>query len=73
MNEYKMYDLIKRAQKKDNCALESIIEKMTPKIKKMLLEIPIQDRDDVEQQVKIKIIEAILKYPIESIPSIWSI
>jgi|GEM_PF-955478 len=63
--------LIKRAQEKDITAMEKIIQKYTPKIQKSLGQTANQDKNDLRQEVNLKIIEAIYKYDLETVPGFW--
>ena len=63
--------LIKKAQENDTKAVESIIFRFNPKIQKSLLQTDFQNRNDLKQEVSIKMIEAIYKYDINSIPGFW--
>lgn len=51
-------------------AMEALIL-MDPKIKKSLLNTSYQDRADLEQEIKLKLLEAVINNRIESPPSIW--
>ena len=63
--------LLKKAKNNDKKAMEEIIIKFTPKIRKSLYQTSLQERNDLRQEVNLKIIEAVHKYDIESIPGFW--
>lgn len=71
MNEAKLYELIISAQAGDSRAIELIIKKMTPKIRKSLYSIDLRNREDLEQEIKLKLIEAIYNYEVKAIPGFW--
>lgn len=54
-----MYELLEQAKEKDKDALLEIIIKFQPKIKKSLHQTSPQDREDLEQELIVKIIEVI--------------
>ena len=71
VNEDKLYGLIKRAQTGDINAIELIVKKMSPKIRKSLYVVDPENREDLEQEIKLKLIEAIYKYEMKSVPGFW--
>ncbi|NTU24448.1 helix-turn-helix domain-containing protein [Brevibacillus sp. HB1.2] len=54
--------LLKRAQNNDEDAMMEIIERFEPKIRKSLRSTDSSVRDDIRQEMSLKIIEYILKY-----------
>lgn len=44
---------------------------MMPKIKRSVLNTSNQDREDLEQEIKLKVIEAVLYNKVESPPTFW--
>lgn len=70
----KLYSLIKKVrEEEDNEAMETIISKFKPRIRSSLTQTSIQEREDMQQEVYMKIIEVVYKYDIESTPSIWEL
>lgn len=65
-----LYDLVKNALV-DSKALEEILLLYEPKIKKSLYLTNPNDREDLSQELKIKIIQNALDYDIDSIPGFW--
>lgn len=57
-----LYDLIREAQTGNKEATLTIIRMFNPKIKKSLNKTSYQNREDLEQELKLKIIQAIHKY-----------
>ena len=51
--------------------MEEIILRFTPTIQKSLYQTSVQERNDLKQEIKLKIIEAVYKYDIGSIPGFW--
>ncbi|WP_019913616.1 helix-turn-helix domain-containing protein [Paenibacillus sp. HW567] len=66
-----LLELMKKAQQKDNEAIEEIIHKFNPKIRKSLSQTSVQNRNDLRQEVNLKMIEAINKFDVESVPGFW--
>lgn len=60
----KLRDLIVKAQEKDQAATLAIIDKFKPKIQKSLCQVPLQERDDLSQELCLKMIEVIRKFKI---------
>lgn len=67
-----LYDLVNLSKMKDSLAIQKIIDMMKPKIKKELHNVPLQEREDLEQELKLDIIEAVYNYEME-VPSFWSV
>lgn len=67
-----LYDLMKNISD-DPKSLEQIIERFEPKIKSMMRIINQNDKEDLAQDVKLRLIKNIRDYDIDSIPSIWEI
>lgn len=65
-----LYDLVKES-KFDKTALETIIKLFEPKLKKSLYMTNPNDREDLAQELKIKLISYITKYDMDSIPGFW--
>jgi len=65
-----LYELVKQS-KTSTIALEAIVQQFAPKINKLLYMTNLNDRKDLEQELKIKLIEHITKYDIDSVPGFW--
>jgi len=60
-----LVNLLHRAKDNDHLAIIEILKLFEPKLKKSLHQVPPQDRDDLSQSIKLKIIEVIKNYPIK--------
>lgn len=49
-----------------------VFDLMVPRIKKVLLNTRYQDREDLEQEIKLKLLEAIFSNKIAKPPDFWS-
>ncbi|PLR75281.1 hypothetical protein CU633_21900 [Bacillus sp. V3-13] len=67
-----LYELVKEA-KNNNEALESIIDLFEPKLKKSMYMTNLNDRDDLAQELKVKMVSYIKGYDIDSVPGFWQI
>lgn len=63
--------LLKKAKSNDKEAMEEIVMKFAPTIQKSLYQTSPQERNDLKQEIQLKIIEAVFKYDIDSIPGFW--
>jgi hypothetical protein len=67
-----LYDLVKEAQ--CNTAYEkNVIQTFEPKIKKSLYLTRVENRDDLEQELKIKVIRYVRDYSLENIPGLFDL
>jgi len=64
-----IYEYMKKAQENDKEALEHIINIFEPKVKYSLRMVPSEYREDLEQELKVKLIEMILHYDFTSTPT----
>jgi hypothetical protein len=65
-----LYDLVKEA--KDNTEYETkVIRRFEPKIKKSLYLTRFENRDDLEQELKIKLIRYVRDYSLENVPGLF--
>ncbi|MEH7353489.1 helix-turn-helix domain-containing protein [Neobacillus drentensis] len=67
-----LYELVKEA-KYNNTALETIIKLFEPKLKKSMYMTNLNDREDLVQELKEKMILYIKGYDIDSVPGFWQI
>ncbi|WP_214483055.1 helix-turn-helix domain-containing protein [Bacillus sp. SM2101] len=65
-----LYELVKKAKVNEE-ALEKIILLFEPKIKKSLLLTKYEERDDLSQELKLKITNYIRSYDVDSTPGFW--
>ncbi|GMG77005.1 sigma-O factor regulator RsoA [Priestia megaterium] len=65
-----LYQLAYKA-KEDNEAVNKIIEMFRPKIKKTLLQTDFQNREDLEQELQLKLVKVIKMYDLEGIMGFW--
>ncbi|MDM5250042.1 hypothetical protein [Lysinibacillus sp. G4S2] len=49
----------------------TIIENFTPRIKQCLYNTDYQEREDLEQEIKLKIIEKLATVKFQNVPSFW--
>ncbi len=66
----RLYELVNKAKKNDE-AIEQVIEIFTPKIKKTLLQTDIQNREDLEQELRIKLMSLIRTYDLNEVMGFW--
>ncbi|UOQ91575.1 helix-turn-helix domain-containing protein [Halobacillus shinanisalinarum] len=66
-----LLNLTKKAQQNDNEAINTIIEKFEPKIGLSLKQTSPQEQEDLYQELKIKTIEIVCQYDIESTEGFW--
>ncbi|MGM0752899.1 MAG: hypothetical protein ACQET6_13330 [Bacillota bacterium] len=67
-----LYDLVKEAR----CNKEyetNVIQTFEPKIKKSLYLTRVENRDDLEQELKIKVIRYVRDYSLENVPGLFDL
>ncbi|TMU83967.1 hypothetical protein FGG79_17635 [Bacillus sp. BHET2] len=67
-----LYDLVKEAQ----CNSEyetNVIQTFEPKIKKSLYLTRMENRDDLEQELKMKVIGYVRDYKLENVPGLFDL
>ncbi|XJZ27539.1 helix-turn-helix domain-containing protein [Bacillota bacterium Lsc_1132] len=67
---YMLIDLVKES-KFNREAMESVIKLFEPKLKKTLYMTNPNDRDDLEQELKMKMVSYIKEYDTNSVPGFW--
>lgn len=67
-----LYELVKESRQNKQ-ALETIINLFEPKLKKSLTLTNYNEREDLEQELKCKLIKCILDYDVESTPGFWEL
>lgn len=65
-----LFDLVKES-KFNKAAMESVIKLFEPKLKKTLYMTNPNDRDDLEQELKMKMVSYIKEYDMNSVPGFW--
>lgn len=67
-----LLSLIQKAKNEDEEAILFLIQKFSPKIMRSLQQTSYQEQEDLQQEIHLKIIEAVRKYDLEHIPDIWN-
>lgn len=65
-----LYQLVVES-KEDNRAIEKILKIFKPKIKKTLLQTGLQNREDLEQELQLKIMNLIKTYNVDNTVGFW--
>lgn len=65
-----LYQLVRQAQK-DEKAAEKLLDTFRPKIKKTLLQTSFDNREDLDQELNIKLLDLMHKYNIEAAVGFW--
>lgn len=65
-----LYELAMES-KKNNEAIEKVLNVFKPKIKKTLLQTSIQNREDLEQELQIKLVNLIRSYDLDGVVGFW--
>lgn len=65
-----LYDEVQKAKRNDREAMERILERLEPKIKHTILSIEKKYQEDVEQEVKLRVMEAVRQYEVDDLPSL---
>ncbi|MCF6138971.1 helix-turn-helix domain-containing protein [Pseudalkalibacillus berkeleyi] len=63
-------ELVRNAQRNDSQAMEQLLKRLDPKIKHSIHSIEKKYQEDVEQEVKLKIMEAVQTYELKRVPSL---
>ncbi|MDO7907174.1 helix-turn-helix domain-containing protein [Paenibacillus sp. JX-17] len=66
-----LFELCRQAQRYHPQAMERILELFQPKISRSLCQTSIQERDDLRQELYLKMIEAVQKYDLDRTPGFW--
>ncbi|MBM7702409.1 helix-turn-helix domain-containing protein [Metabacillus iocasae] len=67
----RLVELMKRAQFGDEEAMQQLLNLFEPKIKQCVKYVPYQDREDIEQAIRLEMILAIRKFDFQSTPTFW--
>lgn len=63
--------LVKEAKQNNRHAMQLIINRFKPKLDSSLTQTSSQEREDLKQEVSLRIIEAIYRYDLNSTPGFW--
>ncbi|MDQ0482265.1 helix-turn-helix domain-containing protein [Guptibacillus hwajinpoensis] len=69
MTNARLYTLLQQAKQNEDKALELIFNQFEKKIEAELRQTPYEYRDDLRQELYVKILEAVEKYSIEEVPN----
>ncbi|TKD70569.1 helix-turn-helix domain-containing protein [Pseudalkalibacillus hwajinpoensis] len=69
MTNARLYKLLQQAKQSDEEALELIFSQFEKKIEAELRQTPFEYRDDLRQELYVKILEAVEKYNMEEVPN----
>ncbi|MDP4551489.1 helix-turn-helix domain-containing protein [Alkalihalobacillus macyae] len=69
MTNARLYALLQQAKQNEDEALELIFSQFEKKIEAELRQTPYEYRDDLRQELYVKILEAVEKYSIEEVPN----
>ena len=67
--EKRLYTLLQQAKKEEEEGLSAIISQFEKKIEAELRQTSPQNRDDLRQELVIKVMEAVEKYKMEDVPN----
>ncbi|UOQ49412.1 helix-turn-helix domain-containing protein [Gracilibacillus caseinilyticus] len=70
MSNETLYELAQKS-KEDRAQIEKIVERFEPKIKSSLTLTSPPVREDLYQELRLKLIDIILNYDIDSTPGFW--
>lgn len=65
-----LYDVMKAAKRGDSQAIERIMTIYEPKVKYSLQKVPVQHHQDAEQELKRKLLEMIIRYDVNNVPTL---
>ncbi len=72
MSNNTLYELA-RNSKDDIAYIEKIVDLFDPKIKSSLTLTPYQAREDLYQELRLKLIDIIMNYDMDATPDFWSL
>ncbi|WP_273851641.1 helix-turn-helix domain-containing protein [Guptibacillus spartinae] len=67
--EKRLYSALQRAKQKDEEGLKEVIQQFEKKIEAELRQTSLQNRDDLRQELVIKVMEAVENYKMEEVPN----
>ncbi|GAA0359169.1 helix-turn-helix domain-containing protein [Bacillus horti] len=68
---YSLYNFILQAIEKDIDASMHLIKQFEPKVNQSLRKTPYQERDDLRQELQLKLLEAIYQFKIQDVPGFF--
>ncbi|WP_110114877.1 helix-turn-helix domain-containing protein [Bacillus sp. CGMCC 1.16541] len=66
-------ELIKQAKGGDQDAMQRLLDLFEPKVKRCVSHVPLQDREEMEQSIRLEMIVAIHKFDLHSTPTFWDV
>ncbi len=72
MSNNTLYELARKS-KDDIAYIEKIVDLFDPKIKSSLTLTPYQAREDLYQELRLKLIDIIMNYDMDATPGFWSL
>ncbi|WP_350019885.1 helix-turn-helix domain-containing protein [Priestia flexa] len=66
-----LYKLIERVKKDDEKAVEELLQRLSPKVKKAAQTACTTEREDIKQELNVKIVQVAKKFSVEYTPGFW--
>ncbi|WP_144593644.1 helix-turn-helix domain-containing protein [Priestia flexa] len=66
-----LYKLIERVKKDDEKAVEELLQRISPKVKSAAQAACASEREDIKQELNVKIVQAAKKFSFEYTPGFW--
>ncbi|WP_221567364.1 helix-turn-helix domain-containing protein [Alkalihalobacillus sp. TS-13] len=71
MKDMDLYGSVQKAKKKnDRSSIQHILERLEPKIKQTVISMERRYQEDVEQEVKLRVMEAVRGYDTDHLPTL---
>jgi len=67
-----LYDLVQQSKSNEQ-SMQELLNMFEPKLKKSLILTHFQEREDLSQELRLRLIQYILKYNVESTPGFWDV
>lgn len=64
-----LYEMVRKAKRNDTESMEEVLKKLEPKISHTVHSIEKRYQEDVEQEVKLRVMEAVRQYEIKEFPT----
>lgn len=65
-----LYEKVQNAKRNDRKAMEDVLMRLEPKIRHTIHSIEKKYQEDVEQEVKLRVLEAVRGYDLDNLPSL---
>jgi len=65
-----LYEMVKKAQNGDQKTLEHLLRLVEPKVTYAASKVPVQEREDVKQELFLHLMEMIQRYDTEKVPTL---